>query len=310
MLVVVLILCSCVFLQATPEVPEHGAFKHSESHYKDGIHNPVFDQEALLGSHNVDDLAELPNDVRIKRLRNLAKSHDSNNNDIIELDELKEWILQSFRMLDREEAMEKLQEEDENGDKKVTFAEILGKRHGYGEEDLPLLENYERGDEDVDVLELINDDKKRFLAADLDKDGALSQEEYVAYFQPYDFPHMFQVEMERSMHDIDKDADGFISMEEFIGENVDDETRISEMTNFEELDKDKDGKLTPDELRPWALPDNEDVAKEEAEHLLNMCDLDRDGKLSIEEIVNKEEEFIGSSATDYGRTLHFVRDEL
>lgn len=93
-------------------------------------------------------------------------------------------------------------------------------------------------------------------------------------------------------------------------ENVDDETRISEMTNFEELDKDKDGKLTPDELRPWALPDNEDVAKEEAEHLLNMCDLNRDGKLSIEEIVNKEEEFIGSSATDYGRTLHFVRDEL
>lgn len=57
-------------------------------------------------------------------------------------------------MLDREEAMEKLQEEDENGDKKVTFAEILGKRHGYGEEDLPLLENYERGDEDVDVLEV------------------------------------------------------------------------------------------------------------------------------------------------------------
>ncbi|KAH9523656.1 Reticulocalbin-2 [Bulinus truncatus] len=79
---------------------------------------------------------------------------------------------------------------------------------------------------------------------------------------------MFQVEMERSLHDLDKDGDGFISMREFIGENVDEEARISEMTNFEELDK--DGKLTPEELRPWALPDNEEVAKEEAEHLLNV----------------------------------------
>ncbi|KAH9523717.1 Reticulocalbin-2 [Bulinus truncatus] len=310
MLIIFIIACFPVVSQATPEDPEYGGHKQAQSHYKNGVHNPVFDQEALLGSHKIDDLADLTKDVRIKRLRNLAKSHDANNNDIIEPDELKEWILQSFRMLDREEAREKLEEEDENGDKKVTFGEILKKRHGYGEDELPLMEQYEKDEEGSDVIELIGDDKKRFLAADLDKDGSLNEDEYVAYYQPYDFPHMFQVEMERSLHDLDKDGDGFISMKEFIGENVDEEARISEMTNFEELDKDKDGKLTPEELRPWALPDNEEVAKEEAEHLLNMCDLDRDGQLSIEEIVNKEDEFIGSSATDYGRTLHFVKDEL
>lgn len=49
------------------------------------------------GSHKLDELAELPQDVRIKRLRNLAKSHDVNNNDVIEADELKEWVLESFR---------------------------------------------------------------------------------------------------------------------------------------------------------------------------------------------------------------------
>lgn len=82
------------------------------------------------------------------------------------------------------------------------------------------------------------------------------------------------------------------------------------MTNFEELDKDKDGKLTPEELRPWALPDNNDAADEEVEHLMNLCDGDKDGHLSIDEIVAKEDEFLRSTATDYGRTLHFVKDEL
>ncbi|CAL1532728.1 unnamed protein product [Lymnaea stagnalis] len=310
MLVAAFLLVHVALLEATREIQDHGAHKLAESHFKDGIHSSVFDQEALLGSHKLDDLAELPKDVQIKRLRNLAKSHDTNNNDIIEPEELKQWILQSFRMLDREEAMEKLEEEDENGDQKITFAEILHKQYGYSEGDLDDMLKHEMDEEETDVYQVVTDDKKRFVAADLNKDGFLDENEYVAYFQPYDFPHMYQVEMERSMKDMDDDSDGTISMQEFIGDNADEETRFSEMTNFEELDKDKDGKLTPDELRPWALPDNDDVAKEEGEHLINMCDIDKDGQLSIEEIVTKENEFLGSSATDYGRTLHFVKDEL
>lgn len=82
------------------------------------------------------------------------------------------------------------------------------------------------------------------------------------------------------------------------------------MTNFEELDKDKDGKLTSEELRPWVLPDNSEAAAEEVEHLVNVCDENSDGHLAIDEIVAKEDEFLRSSATDYGRTLHFVKDEL
>lgn len=51
----------------------------------------------------------------------------------------------------------------------------------------------------------------------MNKDGFLDEKEYIAYFQPYDFPHMYEVEMERAMKDLDKDTDGFISMQEFIG---------------------------------------------------------------------------------------------
>jgi Ca2+-binding EF-hand superfamily protein len=300
--------CCIAIIRSTQETVDHGA--HKTLHYLDGSHNPVFDREALLGSHKIDELVELPQDVRIKRLRNLAKSHDANNNDIIEADELKQWVLESFRMLDSEEAMEKLEDEDENKDGKVTFAEMLHKQYGYSEEDLADVQKEEEEEGGTDVFQLITDDRNRFTAADVNKDGFLDEAEYIAYFQPYDFPHMYEVEMERAMKDLDKDLDGFVSMQEFIGEISDEETRLSEMTNFEELDKDKDGKLTTDELRPWALPDNNESAAEEVEHLLNLCDDDKDGHLSIDEIVAKEDEFLRSTATDYGRTLHFVKDEL
>uniref|UniRef100_A0A0B7B4B9 Reticulocalbin-3 n=1 Tax=Arion vulgaris TaxID=1028688 RepID=A0A0B7B4B9_9EUPU len=300
--------CCIAVLKSTPETVDHGG--HKTSHLKDGLHNPVFDQEALLGSHKIDEFVELPEDVRIKRLRNLAKSHDANNNDIIEAHELKEWVLESFRMLDREEAMEKLEDEDENNDGKVTFDEILHKQYGYSEEDLEDVQKEAEDDDGANVFQLITDDRNRFAVADVNKDGFLDETEYIAYFQPYDFPYMYDVEMERAMKDLDKDTDGYISIQEFIGENSDEETRLSEMTNFEELDKDKDGKLTPEELRPWALPDNNESAVEEVEHLLSICDDDKDGHLSIDEIVSKEDEFLRSTATDYGRTLHFVKDEL
>ncbi|RUS85153.1 hypothetical protein EGW08_007057 [Elysia chlorotica] len=304
--------CCLVITLAVPEAHEaHRHAAHKTNHkFSDGSHNPVFDQEALLGSHKMDDLADLPDDVRINRLRNLAKSHDANNNDIIEVEELKAWIMESFRMLDKEEAMEKLEEEDGNSDGKVTFEELLDKQYGYTMEDVANLQAGEHGPDEEGVHDLIKEDEARFIAADLDKDGSLDDKEYMAFFQPYDYPHMHDIEMSKTMKDFDKDNDGFVSRDEFTGDVYDEESRLASVTNFEELDKDKDNKLTSAELKPYALPDNDEVAKEEAEHLLNICDEDKDGQLSIEEIVTKEDEFVSSAATDYGRTLHFVKDEL
>ncbi|XP_005107699.1 reticulocalbin-2 [Aplysia californica] len=306
----VAVLCILPVCLGEVERPEHGGMGTKTHHAKGGIHNPVFDQEALLGSHDLEELAELDEDVRTQRLKNLAKSHDANDNDIIELDELKEWILQSFRLLDHEEAMERWNNEDEDGDGKLTFSEILNKQFSVTEEELSEMENADEEEKDTDVLQLVADDKKRFAAADLNQDGSLDENEFLAYFQPYDYPHMFEVEIERTMKEMDKDGDGSVSMEEFIGDEVDEESRLVEVTNFEDLDKDKDGKLSREEVRPWALPDNNEVAVEEAEHLLESCDEDGDKQLTIDEIVSKEEEFLASSATDYGRTLHYVKDEL
>ena len=67
-----------------------------------------------------------------------------------------------------------------------------------------------------------------------------------------------------------------------------------------------------EEIRPWVLADNREEAEEEADHLIEEADTNKDGQLSEEEIVDQHDTFVGSQATDYSRYLHFVkyRDEL
>ncbi|GFR89648.1 reticulocalbin-2-like Protein [Elysia marginata] len=302
---------------AVPETHRHAPHK-TDHHLKDGSVNPVFDQEALLGSHKMDDLADLPDDVRLKRLRNLAKSHDANNNDIIEVEELKAWLMESFRMLDKEEAMEKLEEEDSDQDGKLTFDELLDKQYGYTREDVEKLKAGEHGDDEEDVYGALPKPIELGRRETLESRASVTSKWLLSWRWASD---LRAVKVMRETAGVNTCGQRRLVSNYFsischtssfnsdVGDH-DEENRIASETNFEELDKDKDGKLTSEELRPYAMPDNTDVAAEEADHLLSMCDEDKDGKLSIEEIVAKEDEFVSSSATDYGRTLHFVRDEL
>ena len=98
----------------------------------------------------------------------------------------------------------------------------------------------------------------------------------------------------------------------FILAGDDKEWIITEKERFSELDVNKDGVLSKDEIRPWVLTDNREEAEEEADILLKEADENEDGVLSEEEIVENHEIFTGSSITDYGRHLHAIKrhDEL
>lgn len=61
----------------------------------------------------------------------------------------------------------------------------------------------------------------------------------------------------------------------------------------------------------FLIVDDSEIAYNEAQHLIQSADTDRDNKLSIEEIVNNYDVFVGSEATDYGQQLHtHIPDEL
>ena len=63
---------------------------------------------------------------------------------------------------------------------------------------------------------LLRDDR-RFKKADKDGNNALSAEEYAAFLHPENNPHMRDLVVEETLEDIDKNKDGVITLDEYIG---------------------------------------------------------------------------------------------
>lgn len=60
-------------------------------------------------------------------------------------------------------------------------------------------------------------DERRFKKADVDGNNALSTEEFGAFLHPENNEHMKDLVVEETLEDIDKDKDGFITLDEYIG---------------------------------------------------------------------------------------------
>merc|ERR1712130_719495 len=153
--------------------------------------------------------------------------------------------------------------------------------------------NFERFSE---YNKMYNRDKARFDAADIDGDEKLTETEFVLFKNPL--------------------KDDKINLQEYLNDwhvppNKNDEDFIElETDRFnDEYDRNKDGFLTGDELLFWLSPDNTEIAIDEAEHLIDMCDEDEDEKLTPEEIVENHDLWVDSDATEYGAQLRHY-DEL
>ena len=62
-------------------------------------------------------------------------------------------------------------------------------------------------------------DRRRWEAADLDKDDKLTKDELTSFLHPEEVEHMKAIMVDETMEDIDKDKDGKISLDEYIGES-------------------------------------------------------------------------------------------
>ncbi|KAK6620715.1 hypothetical protein RUM43_011010 [Polyplax serrata] len=115
----------------------------------------------------------------------------------------------------------------------------------------------------------------------------------------------------------DTDADEVLTEDEFSTVRGDeDDERPKSMTQEENerrrefremVDLNKDGTATRKEMLAYVDPKNPRHAKEEADTLIELADVDGDGRLSLDEIFNKMDIFLGSKMIDAGDSFH---DEL
>jgi Ca2+-binding EF-hand superfamily protein len=170
--------------------------------------------------------------------------------------------------------------------------------------------------DDAEENKLMEDDREMFAAADLDKDGFLSISEHILFHSPEESAVMLPIILSQTLRDKDKNKDGLINFQEFIGDNAknhDKEWLVTEKEKFDhDFDKDGDGFLNHIEILSWIVPSNEQVATEEVDHLFAASDDDHDDRLSYDEILEKYDVFVGSEATDYGDHLQNIEehDEL
>jgi len=294
--------------KGSPERASDGAFSPRDHEHNAGdVHDNAFDHEAILGSaKDAEEFDQLPPEEAKKRLRVLVQKMDGNSDNFVDKKELQDWILRSFKSLSKEESQDRFEEGDEDADGIVTWQEY--RRAEFDFDDDENLESV-RGDPDrLEEFTMMEEDKILFEAADKNHDGKLGVEEYLSFTHPEEDAEMIRPVLTLTLKAKDQNNDGKISFQEYIGDRGKDQTKdwlVSEKERFDsDLDKNKDGSLDDAEIISWVIPDNNEIATDEVNHLFAGADEDVDGVLSMDEILKNHELFVGSEATDYGEHLH------
>ncbi|GBP86591.1 Reticulocalbin-2 [Eumeta japonica] len=259
-------------------------------HYSESGHNSEFDHEAILGSvKEAEEFDKLSPEEAKQRLALLLPKMDLNGDEFVS------------RKLSKEEATERMSETDDNRDGYISWTEYL--QDAFGAE----TEDEVSPDDTGETGMLLHEEKAMWAEADLNGDGKLDATEFEMFTNPEEHELMHPHLINQTLREKDKNKDGMIDFQEFLGDRgpqQDKEWLITERDKFEnEMDLNRDGVLDTHEIRVWVIPDNEDIAQEEVDHLFDSADVNNDGKLSFDEILNHHDVFVGSEATDYGGDL-------
>ncbi|KAI1732195.1 enoyl-CoA hydratase/isomerase domain-containing protein [Ditylenchus destructor] len=292
-----------LFVVCTAEVDHKPTDK---DHYKGEEHGAKYDHEQFLGKDKAAEFDELTPEKSKERLAKLVPKMDSNSDGSIEENELRDHInfMQKRYVNNDVERTWKNYKDDKIADGKLGWQDYRDMVYGPESQEIS-----------PDYAKMITRDERRWKVADYDSDGKLDRTEYGCFMHPEDCDHMRDIVVQETIEDIDKNKDGSVDLEEYIGDmyRPDDYPELngkepewvnSEREMFKEhRDKNNDGKLDSDEMRDWIMPLGFDHADAEAKHLVGIADDNKDGKLSPEEIVAHYDTFVGSQATDYGEQL-------
>ncbi|XP_072922980.1 calumenin-like isoform X1 [Hemitrygon akajei] len=304
-LVLYLTMCG-IYALSKPTEKKDRTFHDKELSDKvhDDTENFDYDHDAFLGAEDAKTFDQLTPEESKERLGMIVDKIDEDKDGFVTEAELKAWIKRAQKRYIFENVGRQWPDFDTNQDGLVSWEEYRNVTYGYYLED-------GEADDGYNYKQMMARDERRFKKADQNGDLFATKEEFTAFLHPEEYDHMKDIVVLETMEDIDKNGDGFIDLEEYIGDmyTADSDghepdwvkTEREQFTEFR--DRNKDGKMDKDETKDWILPADYDHAEAEARHLVYESDENKDGKLTKEEIVKKYDLFVGSQATDFGEAL-------
>ncbi|XP_068193869.1 reticulocalbin-3 isoform X1 [Antennarius striatus] len=307
----------CTMLVVALAVPAQEKRIHHHADLSDRIHNDdhsfQYDHEAFLGKEEAKTFDQLTPEESKDKLAKIVDRIDTDKNGYVSHTELHNWIKHRQRRYIEENVNKHWDDYDKNKDNMIAWEEYKNTTYGYY-----LDEEFDDIEDKATYKSMLIRDERRFKSADRDGDGIAKREEFTAFLHPEEFDHMKDVVVQETMEDIDKDGDGKVSINEYIGdmytmedgESEPDWVQTERKHFLEFRDSNKDGYLDAGEVATWILPGEVDHADTEAKHLIHETDTDKDQKLTKKEILANWNMFVGSQATNYGEDLTKSHDEL
>eukprot|EP00927_Polykrikos_kofoidii_P003110 TRINITY_DN1122_c0_g3_i1.p1 TRINITY_DN1122_c0_g3~~TRINITY_DN1122_c0_g3_i1.p1 ORF type:complete len:293 (+),score=78.65 TRINITY_DN1122_c0_g3_i1:29-907(+) len=224
------------------------------------------------------------------QLRRLHKQMDADGDGQLSFKESLEYAKAVTKSIARKDVKKIIEEIDKSKDGLISL-----------EEHMADIQDLAQGGDEEEMNELphrMEIEKAKFLAADENQDQHLQAHEVASLFYPETHDGVLSVKTRETLRQKDKDGDGRMSPMEFweVDESDGEDGQLSaeEISDFENLDTNKDGFLTVEEVQFWEGGDFHTHSA--MKKMFEVADTDSDMHLSADELAHASDELSLSDA--------------
>lgn len=217
--VLYVILAATTVLAGVPKPDEKRILDHLShvEHYANEHHNPQFDHEAFLGEDQAKTFDNLPPEESRRRLGIIVDKIDKDGDGFVTLVELKDWIRYTQRRYIDEDVDRQWKQHNPNNDESMSWETYRKAVYGFMD-DMDEKELETDGSEGMSYKNMMKRDRRRWHHADENEDSNLNRTEFSAFLHPEEHSNMREIIVLETVEDLDKDKDGKVSLNEYISD--------------------------------------------------------------------------------------------
>eukprot|EP00927_Polykrikos_kofoidii_P012268 TRINITY_DN15278_c0_g1_i1.p1 TRINITY_DN15278_c0_g1~~TRINITY_DN15278_c0_g1_i1.p1 ORF type:complete len:289 (+),score=56.80 TRINITY_DN15278_c0_g1_i1:37-903(+) len=227
-----------------------------------------------------------------EQLRHLHRLMDGDNDGHVSFDEPIRYAKNIGQLIAKTDAKLLFSHIDTSEDGKISLDEHLAHLMAASVDDID-----EGTPENAELL--MQEEKAKFVAADVDQDQLLDSQELAGLLSPETHDGVLTAVTQASMGRMDKNGDGRLHLHEFLGMDPTDGSMPADgqHSDFQLVDTNNDGHLSLEEVRAWES--GEFFMDEAIKGMMDVADADRDKRLTADELANAVNEIHGSYAESF-----------